>query len=131
MVFIAIVNKPKVNGVYFAFDNHLKVGNCSSTDGHVVIVTSINKKNNTARVKTVTSLEDYDSRSRRWRYRLGRIDDVKNGNILPIPIREFGTRKFSGVDHNTRTVKLNQLHYKSSTNHTRFPKRYEKLIHRK
>ena len=131
MIFISVVNRPKVNGVYFAYDNHLKIGNRSSTDGHLVIVTSINRKKNTARVKTVTSLEDYDSRTRRWRYRLGRLDDVKNGKLLPIPIREFGTSKFSAVDHNTRVVKLNQLHYKSPYNHTRFPNRYEKLIHRK
>ena len=128
---MAIVNKPKVNGVYFAYDNHLKISSRSSTSGHMVIVTSINKKKGTANVKTITSLEDYDSTNRRWKYRLHKIDDIKNGNILAIPINEFKTSKFSGIHHDTKTIKLNQLHYKSRSNTTRFPKRYAKLIHRK
>lgn len=128
---MAIVRNPKVNGVYFAYDNHLKVGSRSSTNGHQVIVTSINKKSKTANVKTITSLEDYDRRNHRWVFRQNKLNDVKKGNILVIPMNQIKTNHLSGVHHNTRKIKLNQLHYKNRKSRTKYPKRYSKLIHRK
>lgn len=121
----------KINGVYYAYDNHLKVGNKSPKSGHTILVTSINKKRKTARVKTITILGKYDSNKQKWIYKYDKIDDVCKGNILAIPINQLKSKNFSGIHHNSRTIKLDQIHYKNRTNKTIFPKRYSKLIHKK
>lgn len=125
---MAIVNNPKINGVYYVHDNHLKIADCSPKKGHTVIITSINKSKRTARVKTITSIINKKHPNK---FNDNKLLDVSNGNLLVIPIRELRSKHLSAVNHNTRTIKLNQLHYKSSSNNIRFPKRYAKLIHRK
>ena len=51
-----VVKRVKINGVYQVHNDDLKI---STNHGykHDVIVTSINKKRKSARVKTITSLE--------------------------------------------------------------------------
>ena len=128
---MTIVRKPKVNGIYFAYDNHLKIAGKSFTKGHTIIVISINKKSKTARVKTIPTLGEYDAKKQKWLYRYNKIDDVRKGYILAIPINQLKSKNFSGVCHNIRTIKLNQIHYKNQSNRIKFPRRYLKLIHRK
>lgn len=126
---MSIVKNPKINGVYFAYDSNLKVANKSPNNGHTIIVTSINKKRKTANVKTITTLGKYDNAKQKWIYRYDKIDEVRKGNILAIPVNQLKSKNFSGVHHNSRTIKLNQIHYKN--NGILFPKRYSKLIHKK
>lgn len=109
---MAIVKNPKVNGVYFAYDNDLKIANNSPTSGHTIIVTSINKKRKTARVKTITTLGEYSKKKKKWIYNFDKIDEVRKGNILAIPYKKLKAKNFSGVHHNSRTIKLNQIYHK-------------------
>jgi len=125
------VEKPKVNGVYFAFDDALKVANNSPKSGHTIIVTSINKKRKTANVKTITTIGKYDDEKKSWFYNFSKVDELRKGNILAIPYKELKAKNFSGIHHDSRTIKLDQIYYKTRNNTTRFPARYSKLIHRK
>ena len=123
-----VVDKVKVNGVYQVHNNDLHI---KTNHGfrHNVIVTSINYKNKTARVKTITSLEKRSSK--KWFFTNGKLNDVRNGNILLIPKNQLHSHHLSGINHNSITVPLNKIHYKENHDTTIFPKRYMKLIHRK
>ena len=122
------VKKPKINGVYQAYDKDLKI-NLNNPKQHNVIVLSINDKTNTARVKTITSLER--KKVGKWFFKNGKLDDVKDGNILVIPKKIFRTKKLSGINHDIITISLNKLYYKEQTDNTYVPKRYINLIRRK
>ena len=124
-----IVTNPKVCGVCQVNDRILKIHNQNPNEQHNVIVTSINKKRGTARVKTITSLEKRIGNN--YRFKNHKLSDVKNGNIVVIPRSQFNTRFLSGINHNGITVPLNKLHYKNVNDRTVFPKRYSKLIFRK
>lgn len=122
------VRNPKVNGVYQVSDVDLRI-NSRNPKQHNVIVTSINKKNKTCRVKTVTSLED--EKDGKYFFRNRQLDNVRDGNILVIPKPQLGTKRLSGINHNGITVGLDKLHYKEPGDNTRFPNRYHNLIHKK
>lgn len=122
------VRNPKVNGVYQVSDVDLRI-NSRFSDKHTVIVTSINKKNKTCRVKTVTSLED--KKDGRYVFRNSQLENVKDGKVLVIPKTQFKTKKLSGINHIGITVGLDKLHYKEPGDNTRFPNRYHNLIHKK
>lgn len=124
------VKKVKVDKIYFVSNKDLgikKRNGSSMPCGHDVIVTSINKSNNTARVKTITSLEHETHK--------GKIFDTpslikaSNGEILPIPIKEIKTKHYSGISHDSKVVSLSKIN--KSFSKYRFPRRYKDLIHRK
>ncbi|MCH5179930.1 MAG: hypothetical protein J1F32_01795 [Erysipelotrichales bacterium] len=124
-----VVRNPKVNGVYQVSDIDLRINGNNPNSQHDVIITSIDKKRNIARVKTITSLE---SRHRnQYSFKNRKLDDVKNGNILLIPRNQLNSRLLSGINHKGITISLNKLHYKEPNDMTRFPKRYINLIKRK
>lgn len=125
----SIVRKPKVNGVYQVSDEDLRIISNNPDCQHDVIITSIDKKRKRARVKTITSLERIKNNN--WYFKNGKLNSVKNGNILPIPINQLRSRHYSGINHNAKIVPLNKIHYKEAYDRTRFPKRYHNLIHRK
>ena len=122
------VDKPKVNGVYQAYDVDLKI-NLNNPLQHNVIITSINKKRKSARVKTITSLEK--KVGNQYRFKNRKLSDVKRGNILVIPRSQLKSKYLSGINHNGITISLNKLYYKEPNDRTCFPNRYHKLIHRK
>lgn len=122
------VKKPKVNGVYQAYDVDLKI-NLNNPSQHDVIVTSIDTKRKIARVKTITSLEKRINGF--WKFKNKKLYDVRNGNIIVIPKNQLKSSKLSGINHNSRTIKLSKLYYKEPNDKTIFPKRYSKLIHKK
>lgn len=122
--------KPKIDHIYYVSNEALKIKKKDGTalpGGHDVIVMSVNKKRNTARVKTITSLEHETKLG--MRYDFDALSAAKKGELLPIPINELHSQHYSGIDHRTKTVPISKLnvHYKKY----RFPKRYKKLIHRK
>lgn len=124
-----IVTNPKVNGVYQVSDRDLRINGNNPNSQHNVIVTSIDKKRKIARVKTITSLEKRDNG--RYRFKNNKLYDVRNGNILVIPKNQLKSSRLSGINHNSKVVKLDKIHYKNDNDRTIFPKRYIKLIHRK
>ena len=123
-----VVKKVKVNGVYQVHNDDLKILTNYGYK-HDVIVTSINSKRKTARVKTITSLER--RKNNKWYFTNGKLDDVRSGKILLIPVSQFKTKHLSGVNHNSKVVPLEKIHYKESNDKTKFPNRYKFLIHKK
>lgn len=128
----AVVKRVKVNGIYQVSNRDLHIDTMHGLK-HDVIVCSINKKRKTARVKTITSLETNITRNGRRQkiFINNKLSDVRNGNILPIPKRQLKSRHYSGISHKSIIVPLSKIHYKEPNDRTRFPKRYESLIHRK
>ena len=128
------VRKVKIFGVYQANDKILRIHNRNPNEQHNIIVTSIKRKNKTARVKTITSLERLSTDrygNQRYTFMNHKLDDVRDGNILVIAQKLINTHHLSGINHRGITIKLNQIHYKEPNDNTRFPKRYKKLIIRK
>ena len=84
--------KIKEKGVYFVNGSNLGM-----KDDHYVIV---NKKVNNGlyQVFTITSLEDFDNKSKKFIFRERRFDDVKYGKIIPVPINKMNSKKFSGIN---------------------------------
>ena len=123
-----VVKRVKINGVYQVHNDDLKI---STNHGykHDVIVTSINKKRKSARVKTITSLER--RHKNKWFFTNGKLDDVRNGSILLIPKVQLKSAHLSGINHKSITVPLKKIHYKENNDHTIFPNRYKNLIHNK
>lgn len=125
-----VIHKPKVDHIYYVTNKDLKIkrkDGSAMPGGHDVIVLAINKKRNTVRVKTITSLEYKTTKG--MRYDFSALNAAKNGDVLPIPIKELNSRHYSAINHRTITVPVNTL--SASKNSHRFPRRYKKLIHRK
>lgn len=124
------IRNPKGDHIYYVSNKYLKIqrkDGSTMPGGHDVIVLSINKKNNTARVKTITSLEHETSKGIRYDFRA--LDKAKKGEILPIPIKDLNSSHYSGINHRPIIVSVDRLNKSMYSN--RFPRRYKKLIHRK
>ena len=122
---------PKVDKIYYALDKDLHIDDGDKGVGHNIIVTSIDKKRKTARVKTITSLEDYDPRAEKWRFRAKTLNDIKFGRIIVIPKKQMKSARLSGVKHKTIVIPWSAVKDTAPDNPMKFPTRYKKLIHRK
>lgn len=122
--------KVKVNGVYYANNKDLKLKYPSGTPikkgGHGVIITAINPKRKTAQVKTITSLIDKDHPST---FKRKMVEKIDSGQILPIPKKDLNSKHLSGIVQKPITIPLSKLGKSSCS--FKYPKRYDKLIHRK
>ena len=133
MIFKKKNSKPKkikVDNIYFVSNKNLKIHRKDGSimpGGHDVIVTSINKSNNTARVKTITSLE-HEAKGK-YKFDFKSLNKAKDGEILPIPIKEIKSKHYSGINHDSKVVSLSKID--KSKSKYRFPRRYKDLIHKK
>lgn len=122
------------NYIRYALKNHIyradaqDLGLTNTNRSHDVIVTSVNKRKKTCRVKTITSLE-YQDNNGEWKFINRKLSDVREGNILLIPKEQIKTHHLSGINHNSKTIKINKLYF--TENETKFPRRYKHLIHKK
>ena len=125
-----IVRNPKVNGIYYVYNRNLGIkdsnGRKLTSGGHSVIVTSINKKKGTARVKTITSVIQHNDTTK---FNNTKLSDVEKGNLLIIPNKKLGAIHLSAISHEGHTINLNNL--LTSTMGFKFPNRYKNLINRK
>lgn len=124
-----IIN-PKVNEIYYVSNADLKIKNSKGAaipGGHNVIVTSVDTKRKTCRVKTITSLEHKTTDG--YRYDFQALNQAKAGKILPIPIKELNSKHYSGITQNPITIKISNLN--KSRIGMKYPKKYDKLIHKK
>lgn len=110
------------NKIYRADAKDLGLSNTKKA--HDVIVVSVNKRRKKCRVKTITSLER-DIKGKMC-FIDDKLDDVRNGIITPIPIKDINTHHWSGVNNNAISVKTNKLYF--STTGTKFPRRYKHII---
>lgn len=98
---------------------------------HDVIVLSINKRSKKCKVKTITSLEKTIIKNgvRKNVFKNNKLNDVKNGNIIVIPIKDINTHHLSGVNNKVFTVKTNKMYL--STTGSKFPRRFKHIITKK
>ena len=95
--------------------------------GHSCVVTRVNRKSRTARVKTITSLEHYSGGKRYWDDHS--LNQARKGELLPIPKDALRSHHYSGIDHRAKTVRWVDI--RQNTKSYRYPMRYDKLIMRK
>lgn len=112
------------NKIYRADANDLGLTNTQKP--HDVIVISVNKRSKKCKVKTITSLER--PINGRMQFINRKLDDVRDGKIIPIPVKDINTHHLSGVNNDVKTIKINKL-YLSNTG-TKFPRRYKYLINK-
>lgn len=120
----------KKNEIYYASNEDLKIRDSQGNiipGGHNVIVTSVNNKKGTCRVKTITSLEE--KVNGQWKFKQNKLRDVREGKILVVPKNQIRTHHLSGINHSSKSLKQSKL--RNNTTSSKFPKRYEKLIHKK
>ncbi len=124
------IKRIKKNGIYYASNEDLKIRDSQGNiipGGHSVIVTSVNKQKGTCRIKTITSLEE--KRDGKIRFKPDKLKKVRDGDILVIPKKQLNSRHLSGVSHDSKTIKSSKLTKSKSS--MKYPKRYDKLIHKK
>lgn len=89
-----------------------QVGYCENKDleglenipgGHYVYITK-NNKDGTCEVNVITSLEQ-----RNRLLKINRINQVKNGNVYPIPYGDANFSQWSGVRNNPKIVKVSDI----------------------
>lgn len=114
------------NKIYHADDKDLGIRNKKS-NSHDVIVVSVNKRNKTCKVKTITSLETKNNKKRAFKN--SKLKDVRIGKITVIPRTELNTKVLSGVNNSILTIKTNKLYYSKSN--LVFPRRYKHIINSK
>lgn len=119
-----------VGEVYHADNRDLNIWNENGKirrGSHDVIVVSVNKRKNTCKVKTITSLErKYDGKNV---FIEKKLPNVRNGKILVIPIKDIHTKHLSGIYHDEKEIKVDKL-YKSNSGVV-FPRRYKYLVYKK
>lgn len=118
------------NKIYRADANDL--GLTHTNKPHDVIVVSVNKRKNTCKVKTITSLERLSTDrngNQRYTFMNHKLDDVRDGNILVIPQKLINTHHLSGINHKELTIKTNKMYF--TTSGAKFPRRYKHLINKK
>lgn len=73
-----------------------------------MIVVSVNKRSNKFKVKTITSLER--SINGKIQFINLKLDDVRNGKIISISVKDINTHHLSGVNNDVLTIKTNKLY---------------------
>ena len=92
---------------------------------HDVFVMTKSDKNGFVKVKTITSLENVKSNGTKS-FHENALDDVKNGIIIPIPIKEMNAPKLSGVNRKPFWIHKNKL-YKPNRGF-KYPTAYSTLL---
>ena len=96
----------KKNEIYYASNEDLKIRDSQGNiipGGHNVIVTSVNNKKGTCRVKTITSLEE--KVNGQWKFKQNKLRDVREGKILVVPKNQIRTHHLSGINHSSKSLK--------------------------
>ena len=117
------------NKIYRADATDLGLRNTNKP--HDVIVVSVNKRSNKCKVKTITSLERPFVKNgvTKQVFINNKLDDVRNGKITVIPIKDINTYHLSGVNNDVLTIKTNKMYF--SATGTKFPRRYKHIINKK
>ena len=92
---------------------------------HDVFVMTTPDCNGFVIVKTVTSLENIKKDGTRS-FHLSALNNVKSGLIVPIPDKELGTDKLSGIHR--KPIKIHQSLLFKPKNKYKYPIKYDNLI---
>lgn len=94
------------NKVYWVSNKKLKI---NKKGGHYVIITRFNRKLNLCRVKTITSLEHKNMKTKKFEYDYKALKEAKEGTITPFSIKELNTEHWSGINNNSKLISINSL----------------------
>ena len=91
--------------------NRAKIGFCSQADlplpgnrkGHYVYIRDINS-NGMCTVSTFTSLDNT-----KHRIKTGKMAQVRNGNIYPVPKSDVNFPRWTGLNKNTHTIHISKI----------------------
>ena len=122
---------PKKDEIYYVSDKDLKINRRSKGFGHRVIITRVNKRTKKVTVKTITSLERYNSNSNSYELDNSKLDDLKNGNLVPIPKHMINSSHYSGINHREIEISFESLKEQKFKPFMIYPKRYKHLINKK
>lgn len=115
----------KVGKIFYV--NNKDLGITHNPDkGHRVIVVSENKRSDKVKVKTITSLEEWDKNKKRFRFNDSKLESLISGKILPIPKKDLNSNHYSGIDHRVITIKSSKL--SNAWGNYKYPRRYKHLI---
>lgn len=97
--------KFKNNGIKgkVGYCNDLFLPNVTTTKGHYVYIRKIDKTG-MCTVSTITSLADS-----RHSIKVGKMAQVRNGNIYPIPQNDANFSRWSGVNKTTMRVHISHI----------------------
>lgn len=112
--------------IYKLRDYHWREGETNTKLFHDVIVVYYNRFNKKCLVKTITSLEKYNKKTKEYEFKNDKLDAVRKGEIIVIPKTQINTDVLSGVYYEPIKVRFSQLE-KSDSNYN-YPKRYKKVI---
>lgn len=93
---------------------------------HECFVIKISKKNNKSKVVIITSLETYKAKTNQYSFKNWKLNDLKLGNIIPVPINQINTTFYSGIFVKGIWVENGKIE-KSNKNY-KFPYKYKKLL---
>ena len=120
--------KPKrivLHGCYSASNRDLKIkdrdGNYMKGCHDVFVMCKPNKKG-FVKVKTITSLENANSKT----FHNSALLDVKNGIIIPIPDKLINATRLSGVNMESITIHVSKLH--NSKRNFKYPAIYNDIL---
>lgn len=122
-------------GKIFNVDNdelnkHLKLKNRIPNKGNhdVVVIKKVPYKDKYS-VKTITSLEHFNRKIRKFQYDNKALHQAKQGIINPISINIFKTKNWSGI-HNKSINNISSKHLKSRkyTKRKSIPKEYKYIL---
>ena len=123
--------KPKrinKHGCYSVSNKDLRIkdkhGKTMKGEHDVFVMTRI-LKNGFVIVKTITSLENIKKDGSR-EFHNSALKDVRNGKVIPIPCKQIGSNKLSGV--NRQPIKVHKSKLRVANNRFKYPIKYDGLI---
>ena len=123
--------KPKrivIHGCYSALNSDLGIrdrkGNLMQGE-HDVFVVKISNDGKRVKVKTITSLENIRKDGTRS-FHAQSLDAVRNGDIIPIPIKKLNSTKLSGI--NIKGFWISKSKLRKPKRNFKYPSEYNNII---
>ena len=116
------------HGFYKATNHDLKIRNRYGklmAGSHHVVVMSKQSKKGFVKVKTITSLENVKNDGT-CSFHDGALKAVKDGEIIPIPLKDFKTDKFNGIYK--KPIWIHKSKLMKPERKYKYPKKYHSLI---
>ena len=93
---------------------------------HECFVVKISKKLKKSKVVTITSLETYKPKANDFVFKNRKLNDLKCGNIIPIPLSEINTPLYSGIF--VKGIWVKNINIEKSNKNYKFPRKYKNIL---
>ena len=123
-----IFKKKRKNRVGKILKNHVyhipKGKGYGKIAGHDVVVVEHFDKTKWSKVKAISSLEKETRSGLKWDDK--GLNKAKDGKMVPVPIKEIGTKHWSGIDSRTKFVRDSDLKKRHNTGKSKVKDKYLK-----